>query len=336
MKFYIYISLFLGLALFSCRTEPIVTDDPELMVLPAGFPEMDIPEDNAFNYDRWLLGKKLFYDPVLSVDNTVSCARCHKPELAFTDGLAKSEGVASRTGTRNSPSLANIGYHPYFTREGGVPTLEMQVLVPIQEHAEMDFNIVLAADRLKEDNEYVSMSLEAYGEEPSPYVITRALANFERSLISGKSKYDAVMAGESFFSSAEDLGFQLFKSEELGCVKCHGGFNFTGYHFANNGLYEIYEDEGRFRFTHEESDVAMFKIPSLRNVELTAPYMHDGSLDSLEDVIEHYIRGGENHPNKSQLVSGFELSTKEKEGLIAFLKTLTDFSFINNENFRNE
>ncbi|MBT8229638.1 MAG: cytochrome-c peroxidase [Bacteroidia bacterium] len=306
------------------------------MEIPAGFPAMDIPVDNAYTEDRWMLGKKLFYDSILSVDNTISCASCHQQELAFSDGLVKSKGVESRMGLRNAPSLANIGYHPYFTREGGVPTLEMQVLVPIQEHAEMDFNIVLAADRLQKDPEYVKMSNIAYGEEPSPYMITRALANFERSLISGYSKYDEVINGNSRFSDQEEIGYNLFKSERLACTSCHSGFNFTDYSFQNNGLYDAYNDDGRYRLTGKEDDKAMFKTPSLRNVALTAPYMHDGSLGDLESVVEHYMSGGSKHQHKSEHLKGFQLSGLEKDALIAFLKTLTDFQFINNENFRNE
>ncbi|MBT8189839.1 MAG: cytochrome-c peroxidase, partial [Bacteroidia bacterium] len=192
------------------------------------------------------------------------------------------------------------------------------------------------ADRLEKDSEYVKMSNNAYGEDPSPYVITRALANFERSLISGHSKYDEVIKGNTRFSDQEEIGYNLFKSERLACTSCHSGFNFTDYSFQNNGLYDVYNDDGRYRLTGKEDDKAMFKTPSLRNVALTAPYMHDGSLGDLESVVEHYMSGGSKHQHKSEHLKGFQLSGLEKEALIAFLKTLTDFQFINNENFRNE
>ena len=138
----------------SCSDNHEITLPDDRVEIPSGFPEMEFPEDNPYSKEAWALGKALFYDPILSADSTVSCASCHLPELAFSDGLKTSIGIHDRIGRRNSPSLANIGYHPYFTREGGVPTLEMQVLVPIQEHDEMDFNIVLVAERLKRNSYY--------------------------------------------------------------------------------------------------------------------------------------------------------------------------------------
>lgn len=331
--------LTVSLVFFSCgdddRMDPVYM--PDLMEIPAGFPDIDFPEDNAFTYERWELGKKLFYDPVMSADSSISCASCHKPELAFSDDVAFSLGVEERVGVRNSPSLANIAYHPYFTREGGVPTLEMQILVPIQEHLEFDFNIVLIAERLKADPVYAEMAEIAYGQHPNSFVITRALACFERSLLSGYSPYDQyVNYGKSdALSDSELRGMDMFFSERTKCSECHSGFNFSNYAFANNGLYEEYEDVGRFRFTGEESDIALFKVPGLRNVGITAPYMHDGSINTLEEVIEHYQSGGKPHQHKSQLVQPLDLTETEKEDLIAFLKALTDKTFIQNPLFKN-
>ena len=329
--------LLLVLVIISCREdeeiEPLYT--PVLMETPEGFPDIDFPEGSEFTKARWVLGKRLFFDEALSLDSTISCATCHKPELAFSDDIAFSLGVADRVGTRNAPTLANIAYHPYFTREGGVPTLEMQVLVPIQEHNEFDFNIVLIADRLKQDSTYTQMAQSAYDREVDAFVITRALACFERSLLSGYSLYDqyANHGKENALSAPAIRGMDLFFSEKTNCSKCHSDFNFTNYAFQNNGLYEVYTDEGRFRLTGEESDRALFKVPSLRNIELTAPYMHDGSLSSLEEVIEHYQTGGKNHPHKSDLVQPLGLSESEKLDLIEFLKSLTDETFISNPLF---
>ncbi len=308
---------------------------PELMETPIGFPEPIAPEGNEFTQARWELGKKLFFDNVLSADNSVSCASCHHPELAFSDDTAISLGVENREGTRNVPTLANVAYHPYFTREGGVPTLEMQILVPIQEHNEFDFNILLIADRLSQDSAYVRMAREAYDREPDAFVITRALACFERSLLSGYSWYDQFTHHNKTdaLTDAQIRGMNLFFSERTNCANCHSDFNFTNYAFENNGLYEDYEDEGRFRLTGEESDRALFKVPTLRNVEITAPYMHDGSLATLEEVINHYNSGGKNHLHKSELIRPLNLSTSEKEDLIQFLKSLTDEHFINNSLF---
>ena len=325
------------LIVISCEKQEIV---PlyyfELMELPEGFPEMEIPSDNQFSKTRWELGKKLFFDPILSIDSSISCASCHHPHLAFSDEVALSIGVENRLGTRNAPTLANIGYHPYFTREGGVPTLEMQVLVPIQEHNEFDFNILLIADRLNKDSSYVAMANSAYARTPDPFVITRALAVFERSLISGYSPYDQFLNyNKNTLTKEERKGMELFFSDKTNCSSCHSGFNFTDYSFKNNGLYEQYADEGRFRLTQNPTDSALFKVPSLRNVVLTAPYMHDGTMTTLEEVIDHYNNGGENHPYKSDLIRPLYLSKKEKAQLIAFLNTLTDESFIHNPNFKN-
>ena len=308
---------------------------PDLMETPAGFPEVEHPEGNEFSIARWELGKKLFFDPVMSSDSTVSCASCHKPSLAFSDDVAFSPGVEGRDGVRNAPPLMNVAYHPYFTREGGVPTLEMQVLVPIQEHNEFDFNIVPLAERLAAIPEYEEMAQKAYGRQPDPFVITRALGCFERSLLSGHSPYDQYTnhGMTDAMSDAAVRGMGLFFSEKANCAACHGGFNFTNYAFENNGLYEEYDDPGRFRLTGDEADRALFKVPSLRNVGVTAPYMHDGSLQTLEEVIGHYQEGGKSHPHKSGLVRPINLTDAEKNDLVQFLESLTDESFINNPLF---
>lgn len=323
--------------LVGCQKEEISRPpySPALMEIPKGFPEMDIPADNQFSIARWALGKKLFYDPIMSVDSSISCAHCHQTDLAFSDGLAMSKGVKDRLGTRNAPSLANVAYHPYFTREGGVPTLEGQILVPIQEHNEFDFNIVLLTERLASDSTYVKMAKAAYDRMPDPFVITRSIACFERSLLSGYSRYDQyVQYGYTEVLSEQELsGMALFFSEKTNCSHCHNGFDFTNYAFENNGLYEEYSDVGRFRLTGKESDLAIFKVPSLRNVALTAPYMHDGSLIDLAAVIDHYDQGGANHPNKNAILKPLQLTTNEKAALVAFLETLTDDTFINNTLF---
>ncbi|MCB0807217.1 MAG: hypothetical protein KDC05_15575 [Bacteroidales bacterium] len=314
--------------------EPIV--DEALMEVPSHFPIPDFPVDNPFSEPAWKLGKMLFYDTRLSKDQKVSCASCHLPGNAFSDTVSFSRGFEGLAGTRNAPSLANVAYHPYFTREGGVPTLEMQVLVPVQEHNEFNFNIIEIAERLSDDGEYNDLALMAYDRELDYYVIPRALATFERSLISGNSKYDLYLNGKASLNEMEWQGLALFQSEDLSCVVCHSGFNFTSYEFANNGLYTEYSDPGRFRLTGEEADLAMFKIPSLRNIEVTGPYMHDGSIKTLEGVIEHYNSGGKTHPHRSPLIRPLGLSQQEKLALMAFLKTLTDETFIGNEKFRNE
>ncbi len=330
---------FLLLVLFvvSCREGEVAEPDyvSELMEIPKGFPAIDFPEGNEFTKARWDLGKRLFFEPAMSLDSTISCASCHQPSLAFSDEVAFSKGVNEALGTRNSPSLANVAYQPYLTREGGVPTLEMQVLIPIEEHNEFNFNVVLIVDRLTADPSYLEMAQNAYGRALDPFVITRALACFERSLISGYSRFDQFQNYDktSALSPSEISGMNLFFSAQTNCSKCHSDFNFSNYAFVNTGLYESYADDGRYRLTGIESDRALFKVPSLRNVGITAPYMHDGSFNTLEEVVDHYQTGGKNHPHKSNLLQPLSLSELEKDELVQFLKTLTDEAFINNPLF---
>ncbi len=331
------------LCLFSCKqenddTSSVLNTDDVLLVIPQGFPEMIFPEGNELTTERWTLGKKLFFEKRLSINNSISCGSCHKPSLAFGDSLAFSPGVFNRPGTRNSPSLANVGYHPYLLKEGSVPTLEMQVLVPIQEHNEFNHNIVDIANELKLDSNYSTMSRLAYNRTLDPFVITRAISNFQRSLVSGNSRFDKYQyQGRTTALSVEErLGMNLFFSKKTNCSSCHGGFNFTNYSFENNGLDSIYVDNGRQRFTNNPADKALFKVPSLRNVGLTAPYMHNGSLSSLSAVVEHYNSGGKNHSNKSALVRPLNLNESEKAELLAFLHSLTDFDFVNDQKWNEK
>lgn len=331
----------LGLAwLTACQKEatPPAADEEQAYILrvPPGFPAPDIPADNALTPSRIALGKRLFYDPVLSRDSSIACASCHLPQRAFADVGPVSLGVEGRLGTRNSPSLANVAYQRLLLREGGVPTLEMQVQVPIQEHNEFDFNILLIVERLLHDPQYVAQAMEAYGRAPDAFVITRAIAAFERTLLSGDSAFDRYFfQGQSTaISESAKRGYALFESQRLGCSGCHSGFLFTSQGFANNGLYLNYPDAGRQRLTGLESDRALFKIPSLRQVALTPPYMHDGSLPDLPSVLQHYATGGQPHPNRSALIKPFSLSAQEQADLLAFLESLSDQSFVNNPDFR--
>ena len=324
----------------ACQKEkelPLAQTEEMILVIPEGFPEPDFPIGNEFTKARWELGKKLFYDPVLSRDSSISCASCHLANNAFSDVVDFSLGVEETIGNRNSPTLANVAYHPYYTREGGIPTLEMQILVPIQEHNEFDFNVVLIVEKLQKDATYQQMSRAAYDRDGmDAFVLTRAISTFERSLLSGNSRYDQYFFQNknNVLTDSEIRGLDLFFGEKTGCSNCHNDFNFTNYAFENNGLYETYPDPGRFRLTSDETDRAKFKVPTLRNIELTAPYMHDGSMSSLEEIILHYESGGKNHPNKSDLLQPFSLTETERDELILFLKTLTDESFINNPLFK--
>ncbi|MGB0870810.1 MAG: cytochrome-c peroxidase [Flavobacteriales bacterium] len=327
--------LCLGIVLFSCDCK-VNTQDYTLTKIPDGFPEIAYPTDNNFSIERWTLGKKLFYDPILSIDSSVSCASCHKQEYAFADNLPKTPGVFDRAGKRNAPTLTNVAYLPHVLFEGSVPTLEMQILVPIQEHNEFNHNIVAISNALNEDESYVDLSLTAYNRKIDPFVITRAISNFQRTLISGNSAFDKYeyQNKPTALNESQKRGHALFFSNKTNCFECHSGPFFTDFSFKNNGLKSVYEDEGRYHFTGKTEDLNTFKVPTLRNVEVTAPYMHDGSFPSLEAVVEHYNSGGFNHQNKNEFVKPLLLSEQEKTDLINFLKSLTDWEFIQNPVFQ--
>lgn len=307
----------------------MLVDEPYSLEIPVGFPMPSIPEDNELTKLRVELGKKLFFDPVLSKNRTISCASCHLPSQAFADTNSVSIGVFGRQGLRNSPSLANIAYKPEFFMDGGVPTLEMQSVAPLQDHVEMDNNILEVTEKLKENKDYIQLSKWAYFREIGPFVITRALAAYQRTLISGNSRYDQFVRGDlPGLTSSEERGKDLFFSERTNCGNCHSGFNFTNYSYQNIGLYTNYRDSGRMRITLNEEDRGSFVVPSLRNIELTAPYMHNGSIKTLKEVIDFFDSGGHINPNKSNLVRKLHLNESEKIDLVNFLKSLTDDDFI--------
>lgn len=320
----------LGGGSFACTPEQQAPDlEPVIpwREAPVDWPEIEHPEDNTLNVARWELGKRMFFDPSFSIDGTVSCGSCHLPAHAFGSNTPTSPGASGAEGTRNVPSLANVGYLPYFLREGGVPSLEMQVLVPIQEANEFHHNVVLLAEALAQDESYVAECIEAYGEGPSAFTITRALGAFQRGLIGGNSPYDRwVQGNEDALTDAALSGMELFG--EIGCDECHSGHLFTDHRILNNGLYAEYGDTGLERLTGNSQDIGKFKVPSLRNVGVTAPYMFDGSLATLDDVINHYMVGGAGHPNQAEEIVPISLSNDDVEDLRSFLLSLTDSTFI--------
>lgn len=328
------IYLILLTLLISCG-EDNDSDIDEVVVLniPDYFPQYTIPDDNKLTPDRIKLGEKIFNSNLLSKNNSMSCASCHLSDVAFANNLKTRAGVFDRPGTRNVPSIFNVIFQERFLREGSVPTLEQQALVPVQEHNEFDNDWETILERLNSDTEfrdlldkskYIFPSDNKLITEFNVYAVIRPLAAYQRTLLSVNSKYDKHIQNKINLTSSELLGEKLFKSDSLNCSKCHSGVLFSDYNFYNNGLYESYKDVGRNRFTLDPTDIGKFKVPSLRNVEITYPYMHDGSVASLEEVISHYEKGGYNHQNKSQLIKGFKLSQVEKVALIDFLKTLTE------------
>ncbi len=322
--------------LYSCSKEVSNEESfPALMEIPGHFPAVPQPADNQFTMDRWSLGKRLFYDPLFSFDSTVSCGSCHRQKASFSDDKALSAGAHDQLTTFNVPPLINLAYQPYYTGAGGVPTIEMQVLVPIQEHNEFDFNMPGIVKRIKNIPEYVSMSRKAFGREPDAYVVTRALGCFERSLISAQSKYDRYRktGDRSVLSPEAFRGMELFNSEKCGCSKCHSGVNFSNYAFENNGLFTSNPEDGRYRVTLDARDMGKYKVPTLRNIEYSAPYMHDGSIATLEEVIRRYEAGGSGYPTQSPLIKGFQLTDSERNDLISFLKSLSDPNFVKNPQF---
>lgn len=324
-------------AFVACQQGPHIVEPTSYeWELPTGFEPPSVPANNEMTAERVRLGKMLFFDPILSVDSSMSCNSCHLAQAGFADHHPISLGVEARVGARNSPTLTNIGYHPYFFREGGSPTLEQQVLGPICNNLEMGFNAALLAQRLKDHPVYEPLVQEAYGREIGLFVLTRAIASYERTMISGDSPYDQFIRGENTnaLSAAAQRGLTLFESDRTNCTQCHGGIDFSLYGFENNGLYDSFLDQGRYRVTLDSADIGKFKVPTLRNIALTWPYMHDGSLYSLEEVIEHYNEGGKGHTNQSSSVRPLGLDPNEIADLVAFLESLTDEKFINNPAFK--
>jgi cytochrome c peroxidase len=294
-------------------------------------PVIEYPENNPFSEASLELGAALFFETLMSKDTSISCQSCHLNNAAFADHLPLGEGIKGRYVTRNTPTVFNMAFHPYFMIDGKFETLEDQVLGPINEHREFDMTPEKVVKRLKTVKLYNDLSIKAYGEGLSIDVVQKSIANFERILVSDNSKFDQFKRGEILLTEQEMKGWELFKSDDLNCIKCHNGYNFTNYAFENNGLNEHYKDSGRALITMQLEDLAKFKVPTLRNIALTFPYMHDGSFTSLKKVIEHYASGGKNHASKSSFIKEFELNNDEQLTLIAFLETLTEERLLNQE-----
>jgi cytochrome c peroxidase len=320
----------LVLVLVGCRKDGDAVDAGVAALfpleLPPGFPMPSTPADNPLTRASVELGKRLFFDPRLSRDGTVSCASCHLPGNAFADVAAVSEGVDGRLGFRNGPTLANVAYHTKgFFRDGGVPTLEQQVISPVHEPAEMDHDIHRAAETLRDLEPYASLSLRAYGKPLDGWVLTRAIANYQRTLVSGWSRWDRWMAGDhSALTESEVRGWELFNGAALNCTGCHSGFDLSDHDFHNVGQYTVYTDPGRERITLDPADNGKFKTPTLRNIALTAPYMHNGAFLTLDEVVDHFASGGHPHPALSKALRPFTLDPQGRTDLLAFLNALTD------------
>lgn len=341
-----------------CCKEPPFEATPYELEIPSLFPPMDIPADNPMTVEGVELGRHLFWEKGLSLDYTISCGSCHAPDASFSDPDQFSEGVNGAIGTRNASAIINLGWSNTFFWDGRALTLEDQVRDPVEHPLEMNVAWEVVEDRLQNDDfsvDYPQMFWDAFGEEViTEDLAVKAIAQFVRTMISSDSKFDRFKRGETSLTDIESIGYQLFLREggdpenvpggEFGadCFHCHGeaGLQFSDYLFHNNGLDASFEnDPGRFDVTGWPLDSGLFKTPTLRNVALSAPFMHDGRFETLEEVIEHYNSGGVPSSTIDTFMKyttgGLQLAPVQKEALIAFLHTLTDTTFTNNPDFQN-
>ncbi len=285
------------------------------------------------------LGRRLFYDPLLSRDGSVACAECHRQDFAFTHhGHDVSHGIDNRTGTRNSQPIQNLAWEPAFFWDGGVHDLDLQPVAPLENPVEMDEKLGNVLEKLRQSPRYPALFKAAYGSaEITTAQFLKALSQFMLTLVSANSRYDRYRRGQEAFTDDEKTGLRLFS--EKGCAGCHAGTLFTDHSFRNNGLGPgVTPDSGRARITESSADLYKFRVPSLRNAEVTKPYMHDGRFFDLETVIDHYRERVKDGPTLDPLLKptgrlGIPISDEEKRQLVAFLKTLTDREFLTNPRF---
>jgi cytochrome c peroxidase len=315
--------------------EPALTD----AVAPAGFPAGPVvnaaPADNPLTEARARLGRRLFYESRLSRTGEVSCASCHAQEHAFSDPNPVSSGVDGLQGTRNAPGLANLAWSQRFFWDGRASSLEEQAGKPIENPVEMDLALEDAVARLNAEESYVADFATSFGKPVTTDNLQKAIASFVRTLVSGRSPYDRHLAGDdSAFSAAAARGEQLFAGDGAACFHCHPVGALTNDGLFNDGSYLEGGDEGRKEVTGRAGDLGRFKVPGLRNVAVSAPYMHDGSLATLREVVEQYAAGGLGHPSTDPQIAPLQLGEDEIDDLLAFLEALTDDDFLNDARFR--
>ena len=295
-------------------------------VLPAGMPPLHWPANNPYSLEKVELGRYLYFDKRLSADGSVSCATCHDPQHGFTDGAAFSTGIRGQKGTRSSPTILNRAYSRAQFWDGRSSTLEEQALVPMESPIEMGNSQAAIIATLRGIAGYRPLFAEAFGSDDIDIGrVTMAIACFERTVVSGNAPYDRYQRGEkSALSESQVRGMAVFFNQ-ASCDRCHQGVNFTTNAYANEGIGtdKVDPDVGRFAITHEARDWGAFKIPTLREVEHTAPYMHDGSLQTLEDVVDFYNQGGKPNPHLDANLRPLHFSGQQKQDLVAFLKSLS-------------
>jgi cytochrome c peroxidase len=330
--------------------------------LPPGFPRPAVPADNPMSIPKVELGRRLFFDTRLSATGQYACASCHRPELAFTDGRARALGATGESTRRGALSLANVAYNPAFTwADPYLGSLEKQMRQPLFNEHPLEMGLrnggVSAVREISQGSGYAEQFAAAFPSDVpalSMDNIIKAIAAFERTLISGRSAFDRYVFDDdrTAMSDSARRGMALFFSARVGCAQCHFGINFSGplisqghergrALFANTGLYDVdghggypAHDRGLLEMTHLPKDMGKFRVPTLRNVAVTAPYMHDGSLSSLQEVLDHYTRGGHKSRLQDSRIRPFALTATERADLLAFLDSLTDPDFIENPQFR--
>ncbi|MBX2906028.1 MAG: cytochrome-c peroxidase [Taibaiella sp.] len=343
MRKFVPVSFFVVLLVIAwtsaCKKDTIDPGEwqPVGFSVPPGWPQPFYNfENNSLTFDGFALGRKLFYDVRLSRDSTISCGTCHQQFASFAQaGHDVSHGVDDLLGTRNSPGLANMAWSTSFFWDGGVNHLENQPINPIQNPVEMDLKITDVVTRVSGDADYRARFKKAFGDETvNSQRIFRAMAQFMGAMVSADSRYDRYVANPSgnYLSESEKHGLQVFRQH---CASCHKEPLFSDFSFRNNGLIpSAVNDSGRAHITRDAADLYKFKVPSLRNVAVSAPYMHDGRIQTLEACVEHYRSGVHASPTTDVLISGgVVMSDLEKDDVVSFLKTLTDSTFIHNQLF---
>lgn len=319
--------------LVSCKKDD-VTIEPITEVSfhnPYYFPEPEYPLDEfPVTTGGFGLGRDLFYSTLLSVDNTISCGSCHAQTHQFADhNVAFSSGVGGLTGTRNAPAIFNAAWQPHFNWDGGVNHLDMFHLAPIINPVEMNETISGVLSKLNDSPLWRAKFKSVFGSsEITDYEVFKALSQFVLMIVSDGSHYDNVVKGTASFTSDQQAGYDIFLAK---CATCHTEPLFTSYEFANNGLDQVPLDSGRYRITLNPSDIGKFKIPTLRNVLFTYPYMHDGRFFTIDDVFDHYDHGIQTSATLDPILSGgITLTTGERNHLKKFLETLSDYELMSN------
>ncbi len=333
--FYIII-IFLSSCSVDPEIKPLITNDDIKEITPIGWPTPTYNfSNNALTADGFKLGRELFYDPILSANNTISCGSCHQQFAAFShSGHGVSHGINGLLGTRNSPTLQNLNWNPSFMWDGGINHIEVMPLAPITNPVEMNETMPNVILKLTNSAKYQQLFISAFGNSTvNSQLIFKAIAQFMGTMYSNNSKYDNVKQGKDFFTPQEQEGYSVFVQK---CATCHTEPLFTDFKFRNIGLSinTFYQDSGRAHITGNYNDGYKFKTPSLRNIEKSGPYMHDGRYTSLTQCITNHFNGN-GHPTTIdlQIQAGITLTTQQNNDVILFLRTLTDTKYLTDKRF---